>query len=185
MEDKHLEQATFGGGCFWCTEAIFKRLKGIEKVTSGYAGGKTTNPNWTQVHTGVTGHAESVQIIFNPKVIPYEKLLDIFWHSHNPTTLNQQGADKGSQYRSVIFYHNDEQKELAERSKEQLEQAGDYKDPVVTEIVPFTNFYPAEENQQNFEEQYQNSPYCFLVIDPKVQKLIKEYGKDVKEEYLP
>ncbi len=177
------ELATFGGGCFWCTESIFKRLKGVISVTSGYSGGTTDNPNWESVHTGTTGHAESIQIEFDPSIIPFEKLLDIFWYSHNPTTLNQQGADKGTQYRSAIFYHNDKQKEIAEKSKEEFAHSGKYQDPLVTEITPFTNFYPAEAEQQNFEEKYSNSPYCFLVIDPKIQKLMKEYGNDVKEEY--
>ena len=177
------ELATFAGGCFWCTEAIFKRLKGVSKVTSGYSGGTTEDPDWGEVHTGLTGHAESIQIEFNAKLIPYTKLLDVFWHSHNPTTLNQQGADKGPQYRSAIFYHSEEQKRQAENAKRELEISGVYKDPILTEIVPFTNFYPAEEAQQNFEEKYANSPYCYFVIDPKIQKLLKEFGNDVKEEY--
>lgn len=177
------EFATFAGGCFWCTEAIFKRLKGVISVTSGYSGGTTENPDWEKVHTGLTGHAESVQIEFDPQLIPYTKLLDIFWHSHNPTTLNEQGADKGTQYRSAIFYRTPQQKKIAEESKKELEKSGVYKDSVVTEIVPFTNFYPAEKEQQNFEENYANSPYCYFVIDPKIQKLLKEFGSDVKEEY--
>lgn len=178
------ERATLAGGCFWCTESIFKRLKGVIAVTSGYAGGTISSPTWDQVHTGSTGHAEAIQIEFDPSIIPYTKLLEIFWHMHNPTTRNQQGADRGTQYRSAIFWHTKQQKAVAEKSKEELEKSGIYKNPVVTEIVPYTNFYPAEEDQQHFEEKYKNSAYCYFVIDPKIQKLLKEFKKDVKEEYI-
>lgn len=178
-----LETATFGGGCFWCTEAIFKRLKGVMHVQVGYAGGKRGNPNYEQVSTGVSGHAESVQLMFDPAIIPYEKLLEIFWHTHNPTTLNQQGADVGTEYRSVIFYHTQEQKQLAEKSRQEIEASGMYKNPIVTEIVPFTNFYPAEQYHQDFYDKNRYAPYCMFVIDPKIQKLLKEFGNEVKEEY--
>lgn len=177
------ELATFASGCFWCTEAIFKRLKGIISVTSGYAGGNSKDPSYEQVSTGATGHAESLQIEFDPSIIPYHHLLDIFWHTHNPTTLNQQGADRGTQYRSIIFYHSDEQKKIAENSKEELEKSGTYKDPIVTEIVPFTNFYPAEDYHKDYYDTNKSAPYCTFVIDPKIQKLLKEFGNDVKEEY--
>lgn len=141
------------------------------------------NPHYDQVSTGATGHAEAVQISFNPSVIPYERLLDIFWHTHNPTTLNQQGNDMGSQYRSVIFYHNAEQKEKAEKSKKELEQSEQYKDPIVTEIRQFEKFYPAESYHEDYYEKNQDAPYCMFVISPKIQKLLHEYGKDVKDEY--
>lgn len=177
------ELATFAGGCFWCTEAIFKRLKGVIAVTSGYSGGKRPNPTYDQIHSGATGHAEAIQIEFDPLVLPYSVLLDVFWHMHNPTTLNQQGADMGSEYRSVIFYHSDEQKKLAEESKKQLEDAKVFKDEIVTEIIPFTSFYKAEQEHQNFYENYTGSPYCTFVIDPKIKKLLEQYGNLVKDEY--
>ncbi|MDE2025664.1 MAG: peptide-methionine (S)-S-oxide reductase MsrA [Patescibacteria group bacterium] len=175
------ETATFAGGCFWCTEAIFKRLKGVSSVIPGYSGGQRENPTYEQIHSGATGHAESIQITFDPSVIPYDKLLDVFWHTHNPTTKDRQGADVGSEYRSIIFYHSPEQQEKAEASKVALQLSGLYTDPVVTEIVPFQAFYPAEKEHYNFYEKYRNSPYCVFVIDPKIQKLLKEFGNDVKE----
>lgn len=177
------ELATLGGGCFWCTEAIFKRLKGVMSVMPGYAGGTRPNPTYEQIHSGATGHAESIQIEFDPTVIPYEKILDVFWHTHNPTTRNQQGADIGEEYRSVIFYHTDKQKEVAENSKKEIESSGLYKDPIVTEITPYTSFYPAEAEHKDFYERNRYSPYCTFVIDPKIQKLLKEFSTDVKEEY--
>lgn len=176
------ETATFGAGCFWCTEAIFKRLKGVETVC-GYAGGDIENPTYTQVTSGTTNHAEVVQIKFNPAIIPYERLLDIFWHTHNPTTKNQQGADVGTQYRSVIFYHNDEQKRTAEASKISMEASGVYTKPIVTAIIPFRNFYPAEEYHQNYYDNAPTMPYCSIVISPKIHKLLAEFGNDVKEKY--
>lgn len=179
----NLETATFAGGCFWCTEAIFKRLKGVTSVDSGYAGGNVENPTWQQVSTGTTGHAESLQIEFDPKVISFEKLVDVFFHTHNPTTLNQQGNDKGPEYRSAIFYDNDEQKKIAEKVKEELEKAHTFQNPIVTEITPFTNFYSSESFHKNFYESGNRPDYCTFVIDPKIQKLLKEYGNDVKDEY--
>ncbi len=137
---ENLQTATFANGCFWCTEAIFNRVKGVPSVESGFAGGTLENPTWEKVSMGTTGHAESIQIKFDPLVISYETILDIFWATHDPTTLNQQGYDKGPEYRSAIFYHTEEQKKIAEESKAKLEKSGKYKDPVVTEIVPFTNF---------------------------------------------
>jgi peptide-methionine (S)-S-oxide reductase len=177
------ELATFAGGCFWCTEAIFKRLKGVISVIPGYAGGQKENPSYEQIHAEETGHAEAVQITFNPSLIPYEKLLDVFWHTHNPTTLNQQGNDIGTEYRSVIFFHTDKQKALALQSKDALDEEGMYKDPIVTEIIPYTSFYPAEEYHKDYYDKNKNMPYCTFVINPKIQKLLKEFGNDVKEEY--
>jgi peptide-methionine (S)-S-oxide reductase len=178
-----IEIATFANGCFWCTEAIFKRLKGIESVLPGYAGGSVQNPSYDQVCMGVTGHTESIQVKFDPNVISFEKILDIFWHTHDPTTLNRQGNDIGSQYRSAIFYHDEKQKEITEKSKKDLEQKGLYKDPIVTEISPFKNFYVAEDYHKNYYDNHQDAPYCNFVIEPKVHKLLQQYRNDVKEVY--
>ena len=175
------EQATLAGGCFWCTEAIFKRLKGVLSVVSGYAGGYIENPSYDTVSMGTTNHAEAIQISFDSDSISYEKLLEVFFATHNPTTLNQQGADVGTQYRSVIFYHSDEQKRKAIESKEKNEKA--YNKKIVTEIVPFENFYKAEPRHQNYYDRNTQIPYCQFVIDPKIQKLLKEFSRDVKEEY--
>ncbi|MFZ0510459.1 MAG: peptide-methionine (S)-S-oxide reductase MsrA [Candidatus Nitrosopolaris sp.] len=177
------EITTLANGCFWCTEAIFKRLKGVKSLLPGYAGGTVKNPTYDQVCTGTTGHAESIQIEFDPKVISFEKILNIFWHTHNPTTLNRQGNDVGTQYRSAIFYHEEKQKEIAERSKEELEKEGVYKDSVVTEITPFKNFYVAEDYHKNYYEEHQDAPYCSFVIDPKIHKLLQQYENDLKHEY--
>jgi peptide-methionine (S)-S-oxide reductase len=182
MNDK-TEIATIASGCFWCTEAIFKRLKGVKSVLSGYGGGTVKNPSYDQVCTGKTGHAESVQIEFDPKVIPFKKILEIFWHTHNPTTLNRQGNDVGTQYRSAVFYHDKTQKEIAERVKKEIEKNGVYKDPIVTEITPFKNFYVAEDYHKNYYEEHRAAPYCDFVIDPKIRKLLQQYGNDVKDEY--
>ena len=182
MNDK-TEIATLASGCFWCTEAIFKRLKGVKSVLSGYGGGTVKNPSYDQVCTGKTGHAESVQIEFDPKVIPFKKILEIFWHTHNPTTLNRQGNDVGTQYRSAVFYHDKTQKEIAERVKKEIEKNGVYKDPIVTEITPFKNFYVAEDHHKNYYEEHRAAPYCDFVIDPKIRKLLQQYGNDVKDEY--
>lgn len=171
------------GGCFWCTEAIFERLRGVEDVISGYAGGTVKNPTYEQVCSGTTGHAEAIQITFDPRVIPYEKILDVFFATHDPTTLSRQGNDVGTQYRSAIFYHSDEQKQIAEQSLQEHTDSGTYSDPIVTEIVPFTNFYPAENYHRDYYERNKTSPYCMFIIDPKVQKLLKEFKKDVKEEF--
>lgn len=179
----HMETAIFGGGCFWCTEALFKRLKGVISVTSGYAGGTSENPTYDDLHDKNTGHAECVQIVFDPSIISYEKLLEVFWHTHDPTTLNRQNYDVGTEYRSVIFYCNNSQKKIAEKSKKALEASGYYKNPIVTEIVAYNNFYKAENYHQDFYEKNSYSPYCSLVIDPKISKLLKEYGSDVKDEY--
>ncbi len=177
-----LETATLASGCFWCTEAIFNRLKGVTSVVSGYAASKVADPSYEAVCTGRTGAAEAVQVTFDPSVISYDKLLEIFWHVHDPTTLNRQGNDVGTQYRSAVFYHNEEQKRIALATKEAIDKSGTYKKPVVTEIAPFTNFYPAEAYHKEYYERNRYQPYCMAVIDPKVRKLLKEYRDEVKEE---
>ena len=176
-----LDTATLAGGCFWCTEAVFQRLKGVTDVTPGYAASKVENPSYRQVCSGKTGAAEAIQVTYDPSIISYAKLLEIFWHVHDPTTLNRQGNDVGTQYRSAVFYHNDEQKEVALASKDALARSGAYKNPVVTEIAPFTNFYSAEEYHKDYYDNNRTQVYCTFVIDPKVQKLLKEYRQEVKE----
>ena len=182
--DKDLEIATLANGCFWCTEAIFSRVKGIKSVIPGYSGGKTSNPSYEQVCTGKTGHAETIQIEYDPKIISFEKILGIFWHTHDPTTLNRQGNDVGTQYRSAIFYHDENQKNIAEKSKEELEKEAVFKNPIVTEIIPFSNFYPAEDYHKEYYENNRKAPYCSFVIDPKIQKLLQKYSDKIKQEYL-
>ncbi len=164
------EHATFGAGCFWCVEAIFERLNGVRKVESGYAGGDISKPTYREVCSGLTGHAEVVQITFEPSVISFAKLLEVFFKTHNPTTLNRQGADVGTQYRSVIFFHNEEQKTIAMEVKALLDSNGIWPDPIVTEISPYKNFFKAEEYHQNYFEQNKSKPYCQMVILPKVKK---------------
>lgn len=176
-----LELATLANGCFWCSEAIFRRLKGVKSVLPGYSGGKVENPSYDEVCRGKTGHAEAAQIEFDPTVISFEKLLDVFWHTHDPTTLNRQGNDVGTQYRSAIFCHNEEQRESAERSKRELGKRGVFSDPIVTEIIPFRKFYVAEDYHKEYYEKHQDAPYCKFVIDPKIHKLLNQYGKDLKE----
>lgn len=175
-----MEKATFGGGCFWCTEAVFQRLKGVEKVESGYAGGGVKNPSYQQVTSGTTGHAEVVQISYRPEEISFEELLEVFWKTHDPTTLNRQGADVGTQYRSVVFYHNEEQKALTEKYKRALQEAGVWDAPIVTQIEPLEEFYPAENYHQNYYNQHQNVPYCSYVIQPKVNKLQEVFADKLK-----
>jgi peptide-methionine (S)-S-oxide reductase len=165
-----LETATFGGGCFWCAEAVFQRIPGVKSVVSGFAGGTTPNPSYEDVCTGSTGHAEVVQIKFDPSVITYGKLLEIFWEAHDPTTLNRQGNDAGTQYRSIILYGNEAQKEAAEKSKK--EAATHYSSPIVTQIVPLKDFYSAEKYHQNYYNLHPNQGYCQFVIGPKLRKLI-------------
>lgn len=177
------DTATLAGGCFWCTEAIFRRLKGISSVEPGYAGGNVENPTYDQVSSGNTGHAEAIQIKFNPKIIPYKKLLEIFFNTHDPTTPNQQGNDFGPQYRSVIFFHNSYQKKIADSLKIDFQKSGQYSRPIVTEIAPYVNFYLAENYHKNYYENHKDAPYCTFVINPKLNKLIKEYASDLKEEY--
>jgi peptide-methionine (S)-S-oxide reductase len=169
------ELATYGGGCFWCVEAIFQRLEGVKSVVSGYAGGKRDNPTYEEVCAGTTGHAEVIQIEFDPRKISYEDLLDVFWQAHDPTTLNRQGADVGTQYRSIILYHSDRQKEAAEKSKKAA--ASQFKNPIVTEIVPLTKFYKAERYHQNYFNNNPSAPYCTYVIRPKLDKLLKKLTK--------
>lgn len=177
-----MDTATLASGCFWCTEAIFKRLNGVESVMSGYTGGDKENPSYEEVSTESTGHAEAIQIKFDPSVIPYEKILEVFWKTHDPTTMNQQGADMGTQYRSAIFYHSEEQRKTAEISKKTAQALFD--DPIVTEIVPFKNFYEAEGYHQDFYKNNPQNGYCKLVIDPKITKLMKNFKKEIKPELL-
>lgn len=164
-----LEKATFGGGCFWCVEAVFERVEGVKGVISGYAGGSKPNPTYEEVCSGKTGHAEVVQITFDPTIVSYEKLLEIFWESHDPITMNRQGADVGMQYRSVVFYHNENQKKGAEKGKQKAALL--YKDPIVTEILPLKDFYEAEKYHQDYFQKNPNAPYCVFVIKPKLEKL--------------
>jgi len=172
MSTNQTEIATFGGGCFWCMEAVFERLPGVKSVTSGFAGGHTENPTYHQVCTGTTGHAEVTQIEFDPARISYEKLLNVFWQAHDPTTLNRQGADEGTQYRSIILYHDAAQKLAAEKSRTAAQK--NFQRPIVTAIVPFTRFYPAEDYHQEYYDNNSNVPYCQIVIAPKLEKLEKE-----------
>ncbi len=172
MNPNKTELATFGGGCFWCMEAVFERLPGVKSVTSGFAGGHTTNPTYEQVCTGTTGHAEVTQIEFDPAKVSYEKLLEVFWQAHDPTTLNRQGADEGTQYRSLILYHGEAQKLAAEKSKAAVQK--NFKHPIVTEIAPFAKFYPAEGYHQEYYDNHSNAPYCRVVIAPKLEKMEKE-----------
>jgi peptide-methionine (S)-S-oxide reductase len=176
-----LQKATFGSGCFWCSEAVFQQLKGVESVVSGYSGGFFKNPTYQEVCSGQTGHAEVIQITFDPRVISYPELLEVFWKTHDPTTLNQQGADVGTQYRSVILYHNQEQKELAEHYKKELEAEHAFRKPIVTEISEASEFYPAEDYHQNYYNGHKGQDYCAAVIHPKVSKVKKVFRDKLKE----
>lgn len=178
-----MEKATFAGGCFWCTEAIFKRLKGVVSVLPGYSGGDVPNPTYEQVCEGTTGHAEAIQLEFDPKTIPFEKLLEVFFYTHDPTTPNQQGNDIGTQYRSVVFYHNEVQKKLALSLIDRLENEKVYTKPIVTTVEPFKNFYVAEDYHRNYFDRNQGAPYCHYTIATKVHKLLEKYEKEVKDEY--
>ena len=169
MNPDKIETATLGGGCFWCVEAIYERLPGVVSVTSGYAGGHTPNPTYKQVCGGDTGHAEVTRIEFYPAKISYAKLLEVFWQAHDPTTLNRQGADEGTQYRSVIFYHDEQQKLIAEQSKREAQS--NFSSPIVTEVAPLTKFYPAEDYHQGYYDLNTNAGYCRAVIAPKLDKL--------------
>src|SRR5687767_4205350 len=176
-----IDTATFGTGCFWCTEAIFEQLDGVLKVTSGYSGGHIKNPTYKAVCTGETGHAECVQIQYEPEKISYDELLEVFWQVHDPTTPNRQGADVGTQYRSAIFYHNDEQKKKAEHYKNELNKNGAFKNPVVTEIAPASKFYTAEDYHQEYYQNNKNAnPYCAVVIRPKLEKFQKAFATKLK-----
>lgn len=171
-----MSEATFGAGCFWCVEAIFERVKGIISVESGYSGGKVKNPSYREVTTGTTGHAEVTRVVFDPEIVSFEVLLEVFWHTHDPTTLNRQGADVGTQYRSAIFYHNEEQRKIAEASKAKTDASGLWKNPIVTEISPLENYYVAEDYHQDYYNNNPNAGYCSYVIAPKVKKFKKEFG---------
>jgi peptide-methionine (S)-S-oxide reductase len=175
------EVATLGAGCFWCVEAVFQELHGVQQVVSGYAGGTMAQPTYHQVCTGTTGHAEVIQVTFDPGTIAFADLLYVFWRTHDPTTLNRQGHDVGTQYRSAIFYHSEQQRRIAEQSKQETEASKLWPRPIVTEIVPFTNFYPAEAYHQNFYRQNPYQPYCLSVIDPKMQKFRKEFPHQLKD----
>ncbi len=175
-----LAVATFGNGCFWCTEAIFQQLKGVESVYPGYTGGSVKNPSYREVCTGTTGHAEAIQIKYDPSVINYRELLDIFFYTHDPTTLNRQGADVGTQYRSAIFYHNEEQRAAAEEIISQLTSEKVYDDPIVTEVTPMDVFYMAEDYHKNYYLNNKNQGYCRAVINPKLDKFMKKYGSKTK-----
>ena len=176
--DAKLETATFAGGCFWCFETIFKQLKGVSSVQSGFAGGEGPI-DYNTIHYQNNGYAESVHFNYNPNIIPYDVLLDIFWHLHNPTELNRQGYDVGKEYRSVIFYHSPKQHKLAEKSKSILEASNEFKKTIVTEIQPFTTFVKADEHHQNFYEKNKMNPYCMFIISPKLSKLREKYRKHV------
>lgn len=169
-----LQTATFGGGCFWCTEAIFRELAGVHSVESGYSGGQVDNPNYRQVCSGMTGHAEVIQVHFDPAVIRYHDLLEVHMATHDPTTLNRQGADSGTQYRSVIFFHDNEQRQVAEELLKSLQ--GEYSAPIVTEIVPFETFYKAEDYHQDYYQQNAYAGYCQVVISPKLRKFREKYS---------
>ena len=177
----NMQTATFANGCFWCTEAIFEELDGVMSATSGYSGGTIENPTYKDIGTGETGHAECLQIVYDPAKITFDELLEVFWETHDPTTLNRQGADVGTQYRSAIFYHNAEQKEKAEKYKAELDKSGAFSRPIVTEITAFSKFYPAEDyHQQYYENNNNTNPYCRVVIQPKLEKFRKVFKDKLK-----
>lgn len=178
----HLDTATFAEGCFWCTESFFQQLRGVKKVISGYSGGHVAHPTYEEVCTGTTGHAEACDIIYDPSEISFAQLLQAFWESHDPTTLDRQGNDIGTQYRSAIFYHNEQQKELAESYKKKLDASGAYRSPIVTSIEPFKNFYPAEDYHQDYYNLHKSQPYCQFVIRPKLEKFRKVFKDELKKK---
>lgn len=180
QKNNNMEIATFGEGCFWCSEAVFQELEGVESVTSGYSGGDVINPSYREVCTGRTGHAEVVEIEFDPTVISFKELLEVFWSTHDPTTLNRQGADVGTQYRSVIFYHNEQQKETGEKLKQKLNDENVFGKPVVTEISPWKNFFRAEDYHQNYYKKNPSQGYCQFVIVPKLEKFRKIFKDQLK-----
>lgn len=182
MSSTTIEEATFGAGCFWCVEAVFEEVKGVKSAVAGYAGGELTNPSYRQVASGQTGHAEVARITFDPSVISYKQLLEVFWHTHNPTTKNRQGADVGPQYRSAIFYHNDKQKKIAEKSLKKTDESDLWEDSIVTEIEPLTNYSKADNYHQNYYENNPNAGYCQVVIAPKLKKFRKEFSHLLKEK---
>ena len=176
-----LETTTLGGGCFWCVEAVYLELQGVQSAVSGYAGGAVDNPTYYQVCSGTIGHAEVVQITFDPIIIPFEDILYVFWRTHDPTTLNRQGYDVGTQYRSIILYHSEQQRAIAEQSKRDTDASRLWPNPIVTEISPFTTFYKAEDYHQNFYRDNPYQPYCRAIIDPKITKLRKEFRAKLKD----
>ena len=182
VEKSGFQKATFAAGCFWCVEAVFQQLEGVEKVVSGYSGGTLDNPTYEEVCTGTTGHAEACQITYDPRKISYDELLEVFWKTHDPTTTNRQGSDVGTQYRSAVFYHNEEQKRLAEGYKAKLEAEHIWTRPIVTEIVPFEKFWPAENYHQNYFNNNPGKGYCMLVINPKVEKFRKVFKDRLKKK---
>lgn len=181
MSELKAETAVFGGGCFWCTEAVFNELKGVSRVESGYSGGTTVNPSYKDVCTGQTGHAEVIHLTYDPAIISYQKLLEVFFLTHDPTTLNRQGADVGTQYRSVIFYSTDEQKQIANEVIKSLNKEKVYPNPIVTEVTKLSNYYPAENYHQNYFERNGNQPYCRIVIQPKMEKFKKTFDDLLKK----
>jgi len=180
-KNQKLETATFGAGCFWCVEAVFQNLQGVIAVVSGYSGGHVEKPSYEQVCSGTTGHAEVCRITYDPEKITYKELLEVFWKTHDPTTLNRQGNDEGPQYRSAIFYHTDEQRQLAEHYKKELNSSGTWSKPIITEISPFKNFYKAEDYHQNYYTLHSSQPYCLFVIRPKMEKFNKIFKEKVKK----
>lgn len=180
--EEGLEVATLGSGCFWCTEAVFRELKGVKSAVSGYSGGAVPNPTYKAVSAGTTGHAEVIQVTFDPKQISFTDLLKAFWETHDPTTLNRQGADVGTQYRSAVFYHNEQQKEEATAYKKQLDESGKFKSPIVTEITDFKEFYPAEDYHQDYFNLNPNQQYCQYVIRPKLEKFRSKFADKLKTE---
>jgi peptide-methionine (S)-S-oxide reductase len=175
MSEKRTEIAILAGGCFWCTEAVIQKLRGVEKVVPGYTGGHTPDPTYRDVCTGLTGHAEAIEVHFNPDEISFEQLLQVFFALHDPTTLNRQDADVGPQYRSAVFYHDEAQKETVDRVIAEVNDSGMYPNPVVTEVAPASQFYAAEDYHRNFYEDNREYPYCTIIIDPKIQKLYKNF----------
>jgi peptide-methionine (S)-S-oxide reductase len=180
VDSKKTEVVTLGGGCFWCTEAVFLRLRGVKKVTSGYTGGSVSNPTYEQICTGRTGHAEVIRVEFDPSIISFEQILDVFFHTHDPTTLNRQGADRGTQYRSVVFFNSKQQKDKATELIHKLDDSEDFDEPIVTTLEELNEFYSAEDYHQNYYDLNPNQGYCRAVIDPKMAKFQKRYRKLLK-----
>lgn len=180
MEENKVEVATLAGGCFWCTEAVFQRIDGVDKVISGFTGGTIKNPAYREVVSGRTGHAEAIQVHFDPRQVTFEELLYVFFATHDPTTLNRQQNDVGTQYRSAVFYNSEEQKEIAEKVKKELEDQKIFSDPIVTEITQVKEFYVAEEEHQNYYNSHRSQPYCQVIIDPKIQKLRNKFSHKLK-----
>lgn len=181
-EQAKTQLATFGGGCFWCTEAVFLKVRGVKKVVSGYTGGAKPNPTYKEICTGLTGHAEVIQIEFDPAKVTFEQLLDVFFYTHDPTTKNRQGADVGTQYRSSVFFHDEAQKETTKKIIAELDKSGDFDDPIVTTIEEMKKFYPAEDYHQDYFAQNPDNPYCQAVVGPKVAKFQKRYKEMVKKD---